>query len=386
MEKNRLHLALEEARARGPVLDLIDTRFHDNGVRLPAGLVGPLMKQYAESRLYRPDSRGDPEAREAVAAFYGRHGVSVESGDILITASTSESYHLLFTALSEPGDNVVLPRPGYPLFDHLASYSRLEARSYRLDPARDWAVDADSIRAQCDGRTRFVVLISPNNPTGAVASREEVDEVLGVCADRGVALIVDEVFSEFLYEEDHLPRPAASPGEVPVFTLNGVSKMFAAPDMKLAWIAVTGGVHERWSLVERLEIVNDVYLSCSGPAQFLLPHLFARASEFQRQMVARVDSGRRLLTARLAGVPGVRLVRPRGGIHAVLELTGIVPELDDEEVAVRLLEKEALYLHPGYYYDIDDRVCLVLSYLKEPSGLAEGLRRLGRFLPQVMRR
>jgi aspartate/methionine/tyrosine aminotransferase len=213
-----------------------------------------------------------------------------------------------------------------------------------------------------------------------VATEEDIESVLDICAERHIRLIVDEVFSEFLYEQTSLPRPAAATRGVTVFTLNGISKMFAAPDVKLAWIVVKGGEEETRGLVDRLEIVNDVYLSCSGPAQFLLPHLFSKAALFQREMVARVDSGRRRLIAELAGLAGVRLVPPRGGIHAIAEITCVDPNCDDEELAIRLLDEESVYVHPGYYYDIEDRVCLVLSYLKEPCLLTEGLSRLRRFL------
>ncbi len=276
---------------------------------------------------------------------------------------------------------MLLPRPGYPLFDYLASFSRLETRSYRLDPDRAWSVDLESVERAIDGRTRFVVLISPNNPTGRVASAAEVEGLLAVCARRGVPVVCDEVFSEFLYDGATLARPAAADSGVLVFTLNGVSKMFASPDLKLGWIAVTGPRGRAGEALEALETVNDIYLSCSSPAQFLLPRLFAHGAAFQRGMVARVDAGRRLLVGLLSSLPRVRLATPTGGIHAILDLgpqaTGAP---DDEELCVRLLREQSVYVHPGYFYDIEDRVAFILSFLKEKSQLEEGLARLARFL------
>jgi aspartate/methionine/tyrosine aminotransferase len=178
-----------------------------------------------------------------------------------------------------------------------------------------------------------------------------------------------------------LPRPAAVGRDVVVFTLNGVSKMFACPDLKLGWIAVTGPAGRVSPTMESLETVNDVYLSCSSPAQFLLPRLFERGGAFQREMVARIDAGRRLLLGALAGLRGVRLAPPRGGIHAIADLGPQRPGApDDEELCVRLLREQGVYVHPGYFYDIDDRVAMVLSFLKEPVQLEEGLSRLAGFL------
>jgi len=381
VKKNRLQVELESRRALGPVVDLVDTNFHANGYLFPGELLGAWLAEYAASRPYAPHPRGAPEARASIATYYAAAGARVDSESLLITASASESYHLLFNTLAAPGDNVLLPRPGYPLFEYLASASRLESRPYRLDPEDGYAVDLDSVAAAIDARTRFVVLISPNNPTGRVATADEIGRLLELCGRRGVPLVCDEVFSEFLYTGEPLPRPAALASDVVVFTLNGVSKMFACPDLKLGWIAVTGPHRRTAGLLETLETVNDVYLSCSSPSQFLLPRLFAHGREFQSEMVAKVDAGRRLAIEALAGVPRARVVPPRGGIHAIVDLGSQSPGApDDEEVCLRLLREQAVYVHPGYFYDIDDRVALVLSFLKERKQLEEGLARLVGFL------
>lgn len=384
--KNRLQVELESRRSCGRVIDLIDTNFHANGLLFPQEPLAEGLAAYAASRRYDPHPRGAPEARASIAAYYAAAGVRLDAASLLITASASESYHLLFNTLASPGDNVLLPRPGYPLFDYLARFSHLEARTYRLDAERGWSLDLESVARAIDQRTRFVVLISPNNPTGQVASAAEIAGLLEICQARGVSLICDEVFSEFLYAEPGaapaaLPRPAAVPSDVLVFTLNGVSKTFACPDLKLGWIAVTGPAAAAREALESLETVNDVYLSCSSPAQFLLPRLFEHGREFQREMVARVDAGRRLLVDSLAGLPGVRLAPPTGGIHAIADLGPQRPGgPDDEELCIRLLREQSVYVHPGYFYDIDDRVAIVLSFLKEHTELAEGLGRLARFL------
>ncbi len=303
METNRLHRALERIRRERPdsVIDLIDTNFHRNGFRFPEEILSRLFSEYLGRREYAPDPKGDPRAREAVCSYYERGGARIDPGKVFITASTSESYSLLFTSLAGAGDNVLLPRPTYPLFEYLAEYARLEARFYEMPPASGYAVDLDSVAARIDERTRFIVVISPNNPTGQVISSESLQAILDLCAGTETALIFDEVFSEFRYPEAPsampaaLPRPADLDAEVPVFTLNGISKMFACPDLKLAWIALSGPPDRLIEPAEALEVANDTFLNCSSLSQSILPGLFGEGGDFTRAMVDEVARNRDLL-------------------------------------------------------------------------------------------
>ena len=410
MEKNRLQQELEELRARGAdVIDLIDTNFHRNGYRLPDELLLPLMEQYVRQRMYAPDPKGSIAARESISAYYAARGVTLSPDDILLTASSSESYNLLFNNLASPGDNLVLPSPTYPLFEFLAEFNRLEVRFYRMD--REYRIDLASLADAIDARTRFVVLISPNNPTGQVASREEIEGIAELCARSGAAIISDEVFSEFLYPAHgiatgapssvlppaplELPRPAALAGSLPVYTLNGISKMFASPDLKLGWIAVSGERKRISEPIERLEVANDVFLNCSSLAQFILPSLFAKATDFTRGMVAELARKRELLVSAVNARSGVEaasgdaaeardaahgrevtLIPPRGGIHCPVCVA--LPGGDDEEFALGLLRERLVYLHPGYFYGFEestDSIHVVLSFLLREELLTEGLAR-----------
>ncbi len=388
MEINLLQQELERIRRGHEVTDLIDTNFHRNGYRFPAEPIGEAMARYLRSRSYDPDPRGDPEARRAISGYYARAGVTVSPEKILLTASSSESYNLLFNNLAAPGDNILLPRPTYPLFEYLAGFNHLEVRYYDLDPSNDFEIDVNSILQEIDSQTRFLVLISPNNPTGRVAGAEEIEAVIDIAAARGVAVICDEVFSDFLYEGVPLVRPAKISDDrnnAPlVFTLNGISKMFASPDLKLSWIAVSGPPSAASAAVETLEVANDMFLNCNSFSQFLLPALFDSGDEFRNKMVTGIDRGRRALLERITP-PLFRVSTPNGGIHATVELTGLPGGYDDERFAVELLQNRHVYVHPGYLYGIEKGSFIVVSFLREYRSLLRGLDGVSGFMRELSR-
>jgi len=435
MQKNRLQLALERVKRSRAVIDLTATSFHAAGLRFPSTPLSHVARTYFFARNYQPDPRGEPPAREAISEYYLRAGVEIPADRILITASSSESYNLLFSTLAEHGDDVLLPSPGYPLFEELARYSRVEPRFYRLDPRRAYRPDLHSIRRLINDRTRFLVVISPGNPTGQLVSAEDMASLAQLCANHRIGLIHDEVFAEQVYtatcpgagspdegapEEGSpdkappdkgppagsegqrgretrsagtrrssrltlpatLPRAAAARSAATVYTLNGVSKMFAAPELKLGWIAVRGAPGAAEGAYRELELANDTFLSCSGFSQAVLPAMFATGVPFQRCMRAHLEANRDLLQAYLGSVRGVSLLPPAGGIHCILRIDPVALKRnkEDEDLAVELLEREAVYLHPGYFYRIEDGTAFVLSILKHPDELEEGLARLARFL------
>lgn len=385
MEKNRLQAALERERRDRHVIDLIDTNFHRNGFLFPAEPLARLTAEYFASRSYDPDPKGAAPAREAISRYYRGRGVPIDPGRIVLTASASESYDLLFSTLAERGDRILLPTPGYPLFEYLAHKAGLETVYYRLDETAGYRIDTDSVRRAISIETRFLVLISPNNPTGRTVSDDEIRALLSLCDRYGVMLITDEVFSEFTYSGSPLPRPARFETPVPVFTLNGISKMFACPDLKLSWIAATGPARRTDKLVEAIEISNDVFLSCSSLTQYLLPGLFAQGGNFIREMTEETDHRRRLLVETLSGVPRLSFTEPDGGIHCVLRFEPSEQFHDDEELALGLLTRYQVYLHPGYFYGIESGLAAVVSFLKRPQELEEGLRRLASFLQESYR-
>lgn len=389
MEKSPLQQCLEDRiKRQGPnsYINLIDSNFLDNGFIFPPDIIRQGMEEWLSRRSYHPDPKGDLAARQAIARFYQYGGPishpvpninqqsTIDPDCILLTASSSESYNLLFQTFCKPGDNILLPQPGYPLFEDLANACHLDSRFYPLVESQGWQPDVDMIEALIDVKTRFVVLISPNNPCGSLIPQQLLQSIIEICHRNQVMVISDEVFSEFLYQENDFPRAADLVPIVPIFTINGLSKLFALPDLKLSWLAVTGPIDQasqfptRQEIVTTLELRNDTFLSCNSFSQSILPTLFRQGGNFTREMVAQINANRRLLQSKIdVGLPvGVRIIPPQAGIHCIIILSPYA-FCDDESVAIQLLQETGIYLHPGYLYGITEETALVMSILKTPN-------------------
>jgi len=392
-----------EARAELPLIDLVDGSFHRAGFRFPPAILQREFERYLAGPGYRPVAAGAPAARAAIAAYYsrGRDGAgstAIAPNNIILTASSSESYRLLFDQLCGPGDSVLLPCPGYPLFEHLAEHSRIKPEFYELHPEDAWLPDPSALERVMASRpgARAIVLISPNNPSGAVMEPARLEAIRTVSARHGMVVILDEVFREFVYETaapgqqlvsaaESAPQAAATKGTGALLVrINGISKMFACPDIKLGWIVVeASSAHSAAGdeLLQRLEIAADVYLSASGPAQHLAPALFAEGMGFVADMRGELARRRAVLLEELAAIGGLSYIAPAGGIHCIVEVPGL--SVDDEELAVRAVREEGLYVHPGYLYGIHNRTTLVLSFLSHPDQIRAGLARLRRVLRRL---
>lgn len=376
--------ALEGARRDPEFLDLTDSRFHQNGLLPDRTVFEAAFGRYLDRRAYDPDSRGARPAREALSQFYAEEGWVLDPDQFFLTAGTSEAYALAFSTLAEAGDIVALPRPGYPLFEHIAGHSRLKTVFYDQPFATGWQPDAASLEAVLTPRTRFVVVISPNNPTGQTASTEALGSVAQVCRRHDLILVVDEVFDACWEGPGALPRPGALFPDVKCLTLNGISKRFGSPDLKLAWMAVSGPRAWVRTVEERLELANDTFLSANSYSQFLLPELFAALGPWQRNLRTLLAENRNTAAAWMAREPRVKGLVPRGGIHGLWRFDGLPDRWDDEAWAVRLLEQDKVALHPGFFYDVTEPgVWLVYSLLKEPGEFRTGLGRLERRLSSV---
>jgi aspartate/methionine/tyrosine aminotransferase len=398
MEKNRLQKELDKVSDKGDIINLTDTNFHKNGYRFPKNILKELVNEYIEVRCYDPDSQGDIRTRRSISQFYSSKKINIDPEDIILTASSSESYNLLFNNLTDLGDNVILPQPTYPLFEFIAEFNKLESRFYKMEMAKGWDIDIDSLREKIDKRTRFIVLISPNNPTGQVIPQTALKEVINLCYNHNVMLISDEVFSEFVYEkpESHTydAKPTAYPSSpsaidspVVVFTINGISKMFASPDLKLSWCGITGNKSRVKLLVDKLGISNDVFLNCNAMSQYILPDMFRLGGAFQEEMISSIDKTRHTLLDMLSHTDKISFVTPTAGIHAVLKIEMLgkdtlngLSAYDDEDFSVGLLNRKGVYLHPGYFYGLEDGVYVVISFLKKESLFRKGLERLIAFV------
>lgn len=363
---------LERARRRaGRYIDLTSSNPTHHGLLFPADILRAAADGYWEARRYEPDPRGQLAARRAVAADYARRTPPLEASpdEIFLTASTSEAYGLLFALLTEPGDNVLGPNITYPLFEHLAAVHHIRLRTYELlESPQGWRIHAPSLTAAADGRTRAVLIVSPHNPTGMIVQRP-----LPELRRLGLPVICDEVFAAFPYRVPTVPPLGALHPELPVFHLNGISKRFALPDLKLGWIALNKPAAAAFGA--RLEILNDAFLGANALAQFMLPTLFERGEAFVAAMRARFRAALTMALDLLQRTPNVTVQPPDGGYYLFPQVAG----WDDEEaLALHLLEQGVL-VHPGYFYGCEqDGARIMLSCLTEPTRLRAGLEILTR--------
>jgi alanine-synthesizing transaminase len=375
LARNRLAVALDRLAARGAsFLDLTETNPTRAGLDYPADLLAPLGAPACLS--YDPEPRGLLTARQAVAAHLERLGSEVSADDLLLTASTSEAYGFLFKLLCDPGDEVLVPTPSYPLFEHLTMLEDVRAVPYGLDAAGGWSIDLAAIERHTGSRTRAVLVVSPNNPTGSMLGAGEIDALSRFCASRDVTLIGDEVFADYRFATGRAGPPFASvlsQSRCLTFGLGGLSKSVGLPQIKLAWIAVRGPEPLRAEAQARLDVIADTYLSVGTPVQCALPDLFARGAEVRRRIQDRIERNLTALRAALARCPALGLSEPAGGWSAAIRVPATRPE---EDLVVDLLERHAVRVLPGYFFDFRSEAWIVVSLLVRPGTFDEGLERL----------
>ena len=373
---NRLTQLLAEKRRQGAtVLDLTESNPTHAGFLYPPDLMRAFDR--AGALDYRPAPAGALDAREAVAAYYASRGCPVEAARILLTASTSEAYAYLFKLLANPGDNVLVPRPSYPLFDYLAAMESVEVRQYPLVYHGGWAIDLDGLEAAITAGTRAIVLVHPNNPTGSFVKLAELDALAGLCGQRGLALISDEVFSDYAFAPDH--RRAGTLAGVTdclAFSMNGLSKIAGLPQMKLGWIAVNGPAPLRAEAFEKLEWIADTYLSVGTPVQCAAGALLAAGEQVQMQIRERCATQLSWAREALAGSPA-NILAVEGGWYITVQVPRVRSE---EEWSLELLGREDVLVQPGFFYDFASEAYLVVSLLTAPEIFREGMTRLRRQL------
>lgn len=380
---NRLTRAVAERAARGQAtIDLTVSNSTRVGLPYPEAELAEILRRAAAAD-YDPQPLGLPEARAALAAALSRPGDAVAPEDLVLTASTSDAYSYLFKLFADPGDEVLAAAPSYPLLDSLAALDAVRLRRFPLDPGRRFALDPGQIERALTARTRLLALVHPANPTGAFCTVAEQDAVAALCLARRVPLISDEVFADYPLTPLNTAAgraagarragSAAARGDVLAFSLGGLSKSCGLPGWKLAWIRAGGPPAERRRAVAALELVADSYLSAGAPAQRALGGVLALAPRIRAAILARLRENLAALREALASLPAVDLVEPEGGWTAVIR----VPRLRaDEELALDLLERHGVLVHPGGFYDFAAEGYLVLSLLPEPAAFAEGARRL----------
>lgn len=371
---NRLTVAIQRCRAEGRAfIDFTESNPTRAGFTYPENLLAPL----ADPRglVYAPEPFGTLEARCAVAAEYGRRSLGVHPERVVLTASTSEAYSLLFKVLCDAGDEVLVPRPSYPLFEHLTALDAIVARPYDLEYHGAWAIDFDSLERACSSSTRAVLVVSPNNPTGSFVKEHELDRIAEVCARHNAAIVADEVFAEYPLADG----PAAASGQVLtrrdglMFSLGGLSKSAGLPQVKVGWLICSGRDELVSDALGRLELACDSYLSVSTPAQGALPDLLQRGADIRAQILARIRANYGALQVRAAATPTCRVLAAEGGWYAVVQVPSLGPE---EDLVIDLVERHGVLAHPGYFFDFPRESFLIVSLLVPESLFSEGVSRL----------
>jgi alanine-synthesizing transaminase len=360
---------------RIPFVDLTES----NPTR--AGFVYPddLLQGLGDGRAlrYEPQPFGAPRAREAVAADCARRGAQVDPSHVVLTASTSEAYGWLFKLLCNPGDHVLVPRPSYPLFEHLTRLEAVDAVPYDIDYHVRWEIDVASVARAVTSRTRAVLAVSPNNPTGSYLKRRELDELASICAERNLALVADEVFVDYVLDApaDIVTDVALQSGAL-AFTLGGLSKSAGLPQVKLGWMVVGGPSVVRDAALGALELIADSYLSVSTPVQVAAADLLVRGAAIRDGILQRVRVNLAALRALAESFPGTTVLACEGGWYAVIRVPATRLE---EDLVLGLLDRERILVHPGYFFDFPREAYLVTSLLPPPGIFQDAAARMLQF-------
>jgi alanine-synthesizing transaminase len=371
LRPNRLSALLEEKRAAGAdVLDLTESNPTRAGFAYPQAEILTALAD-TDALRYHPSPRGLDSAREAVAGYYRDRGTKILVENILLTASTSEAYAYLFKLLANPGDEILAPRPSYPLFEFLADLESVHIRQYPLRYDGVWHVDFDALEQAITPRTRAIVVVNPNNPTGSFLKRAELDVLDSLAAERGLAILSDEVFRDYAFaDEGDRVSTLAGERQALTFSMSGLSKIAGLPQMKLGWIVASGP--RKAEALEALELIADTYLSVSTPVQVALSRLLALSGGIMEQIRQRTASNLARLRETMLG-SAATLLRTEGGWYAVLQ---VGRSRSEEEWTLKLLDESNILVQPGFFFDFESEAFLVLSLLPEPAKFAEGVSRL----------
>jgi alanine-synthesizing transaminase len=372
MTPNRLSEALVAHRAAGrPLIDLTVSNPTECGFEYDDAAILDALRNPA-ALAYEPNPRGLESACRAVAGYYADREGTVSPDDIFLTTSTSEAYSYVFRALCNPGDELLIPAPSYPLFDFLADIQDVRLVRYPLLYDHGWQIDFHALEQAITPRTRGVIVVHPNNPTGNFVKSVEIAKLNAICSARGIAIIADEVFLDFALDGSRAASFAANRG-APTFTLTGLSKIAGLPQMKAAWLIVSGPQEWKGEALARLEVIADTYLSVSAPVQLAIPKFLEQRQGFQKQLIARVRQNLAELDRQLAAQKAVTRLKVEGGWCAVLRVPAT---RSDEDLAIHLLASKSVHAHPGHFYDFPGEGILVVSLLTPEQSFAEGTKRM----------
>ncbi len=372
LEPNRLSVARDLHRSAGkPLIDLTISNPTGCGFEYNEGAILSALRNPAALK-YEPNPRGLDAARSAVAEYYAERGAAISNDGIFLTTSTSEAYSYVFRMLCNPEDELLIPEPSYPLFGFLADIQDVRLVRYPLVYDYGWQIDLHALEQAITTRTRGVIVVHPNNPTGHYCKLEEMRRLSEICAAHKIPFIADEVFLDFSLDEKQSETFAGNAG-ILSFTLSGLSKICGLPQMKAAWLIVAGPEPWKTQALGRLDVIADTYLSMNAPIQWALPTLLAQRYTFQKQLMARVRENLFELDRQLTGQKSCSRLEMEGGWNAVIRVPAT---RSDEDLALDLLAAKGVYVHPGHFYDFSSAGYLVVSLITPEKELSEGLRRL----------
>lgn len=366
--RNALSIALAR---RPPRFDL--TQSNPTHTSLPyaavaSGVLGALNNPAA--LRYDPDPRGQRRARDAVAAEVRRRGAAIDPDHVFLCSGTSEAYGFVFKLLCDPGDEVLIPEPSYPLFDHLCRFENVQTRRYPLHYDGEWHIGIGELRAAITDRTRAVLVVSPNNPTGSYLKKPELDAL----EELDLPIVSDEVFADYPLREDaQRVWTALESSRALVFSLGGLSKQAGLPQWKIAWLCMRGPAERVRDAAQRLELIADTYLSVATPTQHALPELLQLSAGVTDAIRRRLARNASVLRRAIAGCSALSLLDVEGGFYATLRLPRTRTE---EEWVLELLERDSVHVHPGFFFDFPNEAYVVLSLLTDEAVFDAGVERL----------
>ena len=372
LKSNRLSESLAKHRAAGrPLLDLsasnpTECDFHYDRQAILRALSNP------DSLSYDPDPKGLLSARRAVAEYYSARGTTVPAEDIVLTTSTSEAYSFVFRLLCNPGDELLIPEPSYPLFSFLADIQDVKLVGYPLLYDHGWQIDFHALQQAVTSRTRGIIVVNPNNPTGHFCKSAEMQKLNEICSPRKIAIIADEVFLDFSLGENP-PRSFAANTESLTLTMSGLSKISGLPQMKAAWLIASGPEELKAQALARLEVIADTFLSMNAPVQLAMPVFLELRHGFQKQVMARVRKNLAALDKQLLAQSSSSRLEMEGGWYAVIRVPVI---RSDEDLAIDLLATQGVYVHPGHFYDFPTDGYLIVSLIAPERDFNDGMKRL----------
>jgi alanine-synthesizing transaminase len=372
LDTNRLSRALAEHRAANkPLFDLTASNPTECGFACGQTEILRALAN-SEALRYEPNPKGLLTARRAVAAYYADRGNEVSADNLILTTSTSEAYSFVFRTLANPGDEILIPAPSYPLFSFLADIQDVKLVRYPLLYDHGWQIDFHALEMAITSLTRGVIVVNPNNPTGHFCRPEDIKRLNQICSASGMAIIADEVFSDFSLDSRQPPSFASNNGAL-TFTMGGLSKISGLPQMKVAWLITTGPPELKSQALARLEVISDTFLSMNAPLQLATPVFLELRRAFQDQLMARVRKNLAELDHQLTAQKSCSRLKVEGGWYAVLQ---VPVTRSDEDLAIDLLKAKGVYVHPGHFYDFPVDGYLIVSLIALEEDFAEGARLL----------